>query len=118
MRTVWISDMDRYWHEEGAHVCGWQVALSLSNLAALLVKVDKLSRAEELYRKALTIREESLGPDHPLVGLPCLICPLASSSPNFIGWTPTTLWYGFSCLVCSVAYNSLYFIGWAPNPHW
>lgn len=44
-----------------------QVALSLNNLASLLRKMNKNSQAEELYRKALSIREDALGADHPQV---------------------------------------------------
>lgn len=55
----------------GVHVPGGvlfgQVALTLTNLAALLVKMEKFPQAEDFYRRALTIREESLGPDHFLV---------------------------------------------------
>lgn len=44
-----------------------QVALSLANLAALLQAQGKGPAAEELVRRALSIREDALGPDHPLV---------------------------------------------------
>lgn len=45
----------------------WQVSLSLNNLAALLRKMEKLPQAEELYRKALAIREDTLGQENPQV---------------------------------------------------
>ena len=44
-----------------------QVSLSLTNLAALLRKMNKNAGAEELYRKALAIREDALGLDNPQV---------------------------------------------------
>ena len=44
-----------------------QVALSVANLAALMQAQGKTSTAEELVRRALSIREDALGPDHPLV---------------------------------------------------
>jgi tetratricopeptide (TPR) repeat protein len=46
-----------------------QVALSLANLAALLQVQGKYAQAEELLHRALMIREDALGPDHPLVRL-------------------------------------------------
>ena len=46
-----------------------QVALSLANLAALMQAQGKTAAAEELLRRALSIREDALGPDHPLVGI-------------------------------------------------
>ena len=59
-----------------------QVALSLNNLAALLRQMDRKAQAEEMYRKALAIREDALGLDHPQVqsrsldlASPCLGCP-------------------------------------------
>jgi len=45
-----------------------QVALSLANLAALLQAQNKIPAAEALLKRALSIREDALGPDHPLVG--------------------------------------------------
>lgn len=48
-----------------AHVVWLQVALSLNNLASLLRKMDKNAQAEELYKKALAIREDALGANHP-----------------------------------------------------
>ena len=44
-----------------------QVALSLANMAALLQAQGKTAAAEEAMRRALSIREDALGPDHPLV---------------------------------------------------
>ena len=44
-----------------------QVALSLANLAALMQAQGRTSAAEELVRRALSIREDALWPDHPLV---------------------------------------------------
>ena len=44
-----------------------QVALSLANMAALLQAQGKAAAAEEHMRRALSIREDALGPDHPLV---------------------------------------------------
>ncbi len=44
-----------------------QVALSLTNLAALMQAQGKYEAAEELLRRALSIREDALGPDHPMV---------------------------------------------------
>ena len=44
-----------------------QVALTLNNLAALLRQMERKAQAEELYRKALAIREDALGLDHPQV---------------------------------------------------
>jgi len=46
------------------------VALSLANLAALRQAQGKWEAAEELLRRALSIREDALGPDHPMVILP------------------------------------------------
>ena len=47
-----------------------QVALSLANLAALQRARDRVGAAEELLRRALNVREDALGPDHPLVRCP------------------------------------------------
>lgn len=44
-----------------------QVSLSMNNLAALFRKMGKHLEAEELYRKALIIREDALGQDNPQV---------------------------------------------------
>lgn len=44
-----------------------QVALSLANLAALRRVRGQVGAAEALLRRALGIREDALGPDHPLV---------------------------------------------------
>lgn len=49
------------------HAWMWQhlqVSLSLNNLAALHHKMGRYSTAEEHYRKALAIRESTLGPFH------------------------------------------------------
>lgn len=46
-----------------------QVALSLANLAALMQAQGKHMQAEEHLRRALSIREDALGPDHPLVAV-------------------------------------------------
>ena len=43
------------------------MALSLANLAALRRARGQAGAAEELLRRALGIREDALGPDHPLV---------------------------------------------------
>ena len=43
------------------------MALSLANLAALMQVQGKYGEAEELLRRALSIREDALGPDHPMV---------------------------------------------------
>ena len=44
-----------------------QVALSLVNLATLQRARGRVGAAEQLLRRALNIREDALGPDHPLV---------------------------------------------------
>jgi len=44
------------------------VATHLNNLALLLKATDQLEEAEPLYRRALTIDEQSYGPHHPNVG--------------------------------------------------
>ena len=53
------------------------MALSLANLAALMRAQGRHAQAEEHLRRALSIREDALGPDHPLVkalhGLPLAI---------------------------------------------
>jgi hypothetical protein len=41
------------------------VAANLNNLAHLLQATNRLSEAEPLYRRAVAINEQSLGPDHP-----------------------------------------------------
>jgi hypothetical protein len=41
------------------------VGASLNNLAVLLNETNRNAEAEPLYRRALTISEKSLGPDHP-----------------------------------------------------
>src|SRR5438552_1019946 len=41
------------------------VARSLNSLAATLVGEGRSIEAERLYRRALAIREKTLGPDHP-----------------------------------------------------
>ena len=41
--------------------------MSLNNLAMLYKSEGKYSEAERLYRRALSIFERSLGPDHPHV---------------------------------------------------
>jgi tetratricopeptide (TPR) repeat protein len=41
------------------------LAVSLSNLAALLWETNRLSEAEPLFRRALAIDQKSYGPDHP-----------------------------------------------------
>ncbi|MGJ5628021.1 tetratricopeptide repeat protein, partial [Nostoc sp. CALU 1950] len=41
------------------------VALSYNNLAALYYSQGRYSKAEPLYKKALSIAELSLGVDHP-----------------------------------------------------
>ncbi len=46
-----------------------QVALSLANLAALMQAQGKYAQAEEHLRRALSIREDAFGPDHPWVRL-------------------------------------------------
>jgi Flp pilus assembly protein TadD len=43
------------------------VALSVGNLAQLRVVQGQPEKAEPLYRRALTIREQALGPFHPEV---------------------------------------------------
>jgi len=55
-------------HVTGSRVYIVQVALSLANLAALLQAQNKIPAAEALLKRALSIREDALGPDHPLVG--------------------------------------------------
>jgi hypothetical protein len=42
------------------------VALCLSNLARLMQDTGRLKEAEAMYRRALKILEESLGPGHSL----------------------------------------------------
>lgn len=48
-----------------------QVSLSLNNLAALQRKMGKFAQAEDLYRKALHIREDTLGQANPQVCFRC-----------------------------------------------
>ena len=45
------------------------MANALSNLALLLKDTNRLSDAEPLLRRALTIMEASYGEDHPNVGI-------------------------------------------------
>ena len=45
------------------------MAKSLNNLAVLLRATSRLAEAEPLYRRALAIREKSLGPEHPDVAV-------------------------------------------------
>ena len=45
-----------------------EVAIPLSNLAALFYRTNRLAEAEPLMRRALAIFEASLGPDHPSTG--------------------------------------------------
>ena len=59
-----------------------QVALSLANLAALMQAQGRASTAEELLRRALSIREDALGPDHPMVRLQRV---LVSCTGQFLG---------------------------------
>ena len=51
-----------------------QVALSLANLAALQRARGRVGAAEALLRRALSIREDALGPDHPMVCRPWPAC--------------------------------------------
>ena len=46
-----------------------EVAIRVSNLAALLYRTNRLAEAEPLMRRALAIDEKSLGPDHPKVAI-------------------------------------------------
>ena len=41
------------------------MAIRLNNLAALFYRTNRLAEAEPLMRRALSIFETSLGPDHP-----------------------------------------------------
>jgi hypothetical protein len=41
------------------------VAYPLNNLALLYQELERYGEAESLYRRALTIREQLLGADHP-----------------------------------------------------
>ena len=41
------------------------MAFPLYNLAALYYEQGKYAEAESLYQRALRIREQALGPDHP-----------------------------------------------------
>ena len=69
----------------GSHeVCAivMQVALSLANLAALMQAQGRTSAAEELVRRALSIREDALGPDHPLVNICSGLQMLSPASPH------------------------------------
>jgi tetratricopeptide (TPR) repeat protein len=43
------------------------MATSLNNLAVLLREANRLDEAEALFRRALAIGENSMGPDHPTV---------------------------------------------------
>jgi tetratricopeptide (TPR) repeat protein len=45
------------------------VAVGLSNLAALLRATNRLAEAEPMFRRALAIDEASLGPDHPNIAI-------------------------------------------------
>jgi hypothetical protein len=45
------------------------VAISLTNLASLLRRINRPNEAEPLYRRALAIQEKSYGPDHPAVAI-------------------------------------------------
>src|SRR5262249_647540 len=47
----------------------YEVAVQLHNLAALEQECGQPERSERLYRQALGIKEELLGPDHPEVAL-------------------------------------------------
>lgn len=64
-----------------------QVALSLANLAALMQAQGRTSTAEELLRRALSIREDALGPDHPMVRLQhVLVTCTGQFSRRLSGW--------------------------------
>jgi hypothetical protein len=41
------------------------VAIDINNLASLLQATSRLPEAEPLFRRAVSIFESSLGPDHP-----------------------------------------------------
>jgi Tfp pilus assembly protein PilF len=43
------------------------VAVRLTNLASLLISMNRSAEAEALLRRALSITEKALGPDHPHV---------------------------------------------------
>jgi tetratricopeptide (TPR) repeat protein len=45
-------------------------ASSLNNLAWLYQQQGKYAEAQPLYQRALAIREQQLGPDHPDVAYP------------------------------------------------
>ncbi len=42
-----------------------RLSISLNNLAEFYFDQDKLSKVEPLYRRAVTIAEKTLGPEHP-----------------------------------------------------
>ncbi|MCU0936760.1 MAG: tetratricopeptide repeat protein [Gammaproteobacteria bacterium] len=45
-----------------------RLAAALNNLGVLYVRAQQFERADELYRKALEVRQKALGPSHPQVG--------------------------------------------------
>jgi tetratricopeptide (TPR) repeat protein len=47
------------------------VATSLNNLALVYQAQGRYADAEPLYERALAIKEEALGPDHPEVAVTC-----------------------------------------------
>jgi hypothetical protein len=56
----------------------YEVAITCNNLAGVVADRVELGEAEQLYRRALRIKEQLLGPDHPdvattLLGLGSLI---------------------------------------------
>lgn len=65
---------------------GAQVALSLANLAALMRAQGRHAQAEEHLRRALSIREDALGPDHPLVCIPFTTNCHANQWFSIFGW--------------------------------
>ena len=46
----------------------FHVATALQNLGTMCALQSRLAEAETLYRRALMIQEQTLGPEHPAVG--------------------------------------------------
>ena len=61
-----------------------QVALSLANLAALMRAQGRHALAEGHLRRALAIREDALGPDHPLVNPGCIDTAPCEDIPKYL----------------------------------
>ena len=55
--------------QSGDADAGYEIAVNLNNLAALYTRTGRAAQAEPLYRRALALKEKSLGPGHPDVAL-------------------------------------------------